>query len=99
MEDNLFLYVNKLTVYISLSVADAKTVLTRSTASASDSGVTASCNKSYFNVEALIKHDLKHRIFHTQHRFKNFTWAGKRSGLGDFNWLSRKGIMRVDPEP
>jgi len=33
---------DKLTVYISLSVADAKTVLTRSTASASDSGVTAS---------------------------------------------------------
>jgi len=33
---------DKLTVYISLSVADAKTVLTRSTASASDRGVTAS---------------------------------------------------------
>nr|AFK45893.1 unknown [Medicago truncatula] len=55
-------------VYISLSVADAKTVLTKSTASVSDSGVTASC-------------------------------AGKRSGLGDFSWLSRKGIMSVDPEP
>jgi len=33
---------HKLTVYISLSVADAKTVFTRSTASDSDSGVTAS---------------------------------------------------------
>lgn len=33
----------KLTVYISLSVADAKTVLTKSIASASESGVTASC--------------------------------------------------------
>lgn len=32
----------KLTVYISLSVADAKTVLTKSTASDSESGVTAS---------------------------------------------------------
>lgn len=32
----------KLTVYISLSVADAKTVLTKSIASASESGVTAS---------------------------------------------------------
>lgn len=33
----------KLTVYISLSVADAKTVFTKSTASDSESGVTASC--------------------------------------------------------
>jgi ApbE superfamily uncharacterized protein (UPF0280 family) len=57
------MYVNKLTVYISLSVADAKTVFTRSTASVSDSGVTASCNKSYFNVEVLVKHDFKHHIF------------------------------------
>lgn len=32
----------KLTVYISLSVADAKTVFTKSTASDSESGVTAS---------------------------------------------------------
>jgi len=48
MTGNPFLYANKLTVYISLSVADAKTVLTKSTASVSDSGVTASCNKSIF---------------------------------------------------
>jgi ApbE superfamily uncharacterized protein (UPF0280 family) len=59
--DNPFSYINKLTVYISLSVADAKTVLTRSTASASDSGVTASCNKSYFNVEVLFKNNLKNQ--------------------------------------
>jgi len=97
--DDPFSYVNKLTVYISLSVADAKTVLTRSTASASDSGVTASCNKSYFNVEVLFKNNLKHQILKEKHQFKNFTWAGKRSGLGDFSWLSRNGIMRVEPEP
>jgi len=58
MTGNPFLYANKLTVYISLSVADAKTVLTKSTASVSDSGVTASCNKSYFNEEVLVQHSL-----------------------------------------
>lgn len=35
----------ELTVYISLSVADAKHVLTKSTASDSESGVTASCRE------------------------------------------------------
>ena len=34
------------TVYISLSVADAKTVFTKSTASGSERGVTASCTSS-----------------------------------------------------
>ncbi|KAH0448155.1 hypothetical protein IEQ34_021955 [Dendrobium chrysotoxum] len=37
--------IGKPTVYISLSVADANTSLTRSTASDSESGVTASCSK------------------------------------------------------
>nr|GMC54429.1 hypothetical protein Iba_scaffold30701CG0020 [Ipomoea batatas] len=55
-------------LYISLSVADAKHVFTKSIASFSESGVTAS-------------------------------WAGNNSGLGDFSWLSKKGMINVEPEP
>uniref|UniRef100_A0A0A9FR77 Proteasome subunit beta type 1 n=1 Tax=Arundo donax TaxID=35708 RepID=A0A0A9FR77_ARUDO len=55
-------------VYMSRSVADAKTSFTRSTASDSDKGVTASR-------------------------------AGSSRGLGDFNWLSRTGIINVAPVP
>jgi len=39
----------ELTVYISLSVADTKTVLTKSIASNSESGVTASCKSKKIN--------------------------------------------------
>lgn len=81
---------------MSLSVADTKQVLTKSIASDSESGVTASCSNIRFSLGD-IQNEAK--SYFPYYCCQNDTFAGNNRGLGDFNWLSKNGVIRVEPEP